>query len=179
MVAGLALMGGGSLLLALAPGDASYATDLLPGYLALRFGAGLVFPAVSITAMTDVGHDDAGMASGLMRPATRSGRARRRGPVRRRHRGRREPRLGFEDGSLASAVIAAALAVLALVCVPAVRPVDHPGVRPLAVPEPAADHRRAVAERNVEAILDAGERLLERHAQPSIAAVAAEAGVSG
>jgi AcrR family transcriptional regulator len=46
------------------------------------------------------------------------------------------------------------------------------------VPEPATDHRRAVAERNLEAILDAAERLLERHAQPSIAAVAAEAGVS-
>ena len=44
--------------------------------------------------------------------------------------------------------------------------------------EPATDHRRAVAERNVEAILGAAERLLERHAQPSIAAVAAEAGVS-
>lgn len=40
------------------------------------------------------------------------------------------------------------------------------------------DHRRAVAERNLEAILDAAERLLGRHAQPSIAAVAAEAGVS-
>ena len=38
--------------------------------------------------------------------------------------------------------------------------------------------RRAIAERNVEAILDAAERLLERRAQPSISAVAAEAGVS-
>ncbi len=35
-----------------------------------------------------------------------------------------------------------------------------------------------IAERNIEAILDAAERLLERRAQPSIAAVAAEAGVS-
>jgi TetR/AcrR family transcriptional repressor of mexCD-oprJ operon len=42
----------------------------------------------------------------------------------------------------------------------------------------ATDHRRAIAERNVEAILDAAERLLERHAQASIAAVASEAGVS-
>lgn len=46
------------------------------------------------------------------------------------------------------------------------------------MPEPATDHRRAVAERNVEAILDAAERLLVRHAQPSIAAVAGESGVS-
>jgi len=40
------------------------------------------------------------------------------------------------------------------------------------------DHRRAVAERNVEAILDAAERLLERRAPATIAAVAGEAGVS-
>jgi TetR/AcrR family transcriptional regulator, mexCD-oprJ operon repressor len=42
----------------------------------------------------------------------------------------------------------------------------------------ATDHRRAIAERNVEAILDAAEALLERRAQASITAVAAEAGVS-
>jgi AcrR family transcriptional regulator len=35
-----------------------------------------------------------------------------------------------------------------------------------------------IAERNVEAILDATERLLQRHGQPSILAVANEAGVS-
>jgi TetR/AcrR family transcriptional repressor of mexCD-oprJ operon len=44
--------------------------------------------------------------------------------------------------------------------------------------EPATDHRRAIAERNVEAILDAAERLLESGAQASIAAVAKESGVS-
>lgn len=46
------------------------------------------------------------------------------------------------------------------------------------MPEPATDHRRATAERNVEAILDAAQALLERRSQPSITAVAAEAGVS-
>jgi AcrR family transcriptional regulator len=40
------------------------------------------------------------------------------------------------------------------------------------------DHRRVIADRNVEAILDAAERLLERGAQATIAAVAAEAGLS-
>jgi TetR/AcrR family transcriptional repressor of mexCD-oprJ operon len=44
--------------------------------------------------------------------------------------------------------------------------------------EPATDHRRAIAERNVEAILDAAELLLERRSQATIAAVAKEAGVS-
>jgi AcrR family transcriptional regulator len=42
----------------------------------------------------------------------------------------------------------------------------------------ATDHRQAIAERNVEAILDAAEALLRRRAQPTIAAVAKEAGVS-
>jgi TetR/AcrR family transcriptional regulator, mexCD-oprJ operon repressor len=46
------------------------------------------------------------------------------------------------------------------------------------MPQPATDHRRAIAERNVAAILDAAEALLERHTQASIAAVATRAGVS-
>ena len=46
------------------------------------------------------------------------------------------------------------------------------------VPESAIDHRRATAERNIEGILDAAERLLERGSQPTIVAVANEAGVS-
>jgi TetR/AcrR family transcriptional regulator, mexCD-oprJ operon repressor len=40
------------------------------------------------------------------------------------------------------------------------------------------DHRRATAERNVEAILDAAEALLARGAAATTTAVAAEAGVS-
>jgi AcrR family transcriptional regulator len=44
--------------------------------------------------------------------------------------------------------------------------------------EQAQDFRQAIAERNVEAILDAAQRLLERREQPNISAVAAEAGVS-
>ena len=40
------------------------------------------------------------------------------------------------------------------------------------------DSRKAVAERNVEAILDGAERLLQRGKQASISAVATEAGVS-
>ena len=40
-----------------------------------------------------------------------------------------------------------------------------------------AEHQRAIAERNVDAILDAAEELLER-GQANISAVAAEAGVS-
>ena len=44
--------------------------------------------------------------------------------------------------------------------------------------DPAPDHRRVIAERNIEAILDAADALLGRGSQLSIAAVAAEAGLS-
>lgn len=43
---------------------------------------------------------------------------------------------------------------------------------------PSSDHRTAIAERNVEAICDAAERLFQRGVQPNMAAVAAESGLS-
>src|SRR5829696_7981956 len=46
------------------------------------------------------------------------------------------------------------------------------------MPEPAIDHRRATAQRNSEAILDAAERLLAGRAPLNMVALAAEAGVS-
>jgi TetR/AcrR family transcriptional regulator, mexCD-oprJ operon repressor len=42
----------------------------------------------------------------------------------------------------------------------------------------AADWRRAIADRNVQAILDAAEELLDKHSPVTVAAVAAQAGVS-
>ncbi len=45
-------------------------------------------------------------------------------------------------------------------------------------PAETQDPRRAIAERNVEAILDAAERVLGRHRRASISAVASEAGLS-
>jgi AcrR family transcriptional regulator len=42
----------------------------------------------------------------------------------------------------------------------------------------STDSRRVIAEHNIQAILDGAERLLRRGEQPSISAVAAEAGVS-
>lgn len=42
----------------------------------------------------------------------------------------------------------------------------------------SGDHKRATAERNVEAILDGAERLLERGEKATISAVATESGVS-
>ena len=63
---GLVLVAGGSSLLVLAPDVASYATDILPGFVVLGFGVGLIFPAGSIAAMSDVADDAAGLASGVV-----------------------------------------------------------------------------------------------------------------
>jgi EmrB/QacA subfamily drug resistance transporter len=63
---GLVLVAGGAGLLVLAPDVATYATDILPGFLVLGFGVGLVFPAGSIAAMSDVPDEAAGLASGLV-----------------------------------------------------------------------------------------------------------------
>ena len=74
-VVGLALTAGGALLLALAPDRASYLTNMLPGFLLLGAGVGLVFVAVTVTAMADVGHEEAGLASGIMTTAHELGAA--------------------------------------------------------------------------------------------------------
>jgi hypothetical protein len=63
---GLAAVAAGAGLLVVAPDSATYATDILPGFLVLGFGVGLVFPAGSIAAMSDVADDGAGLASGLV-----------------------------------------------------------------------------------------------------------------
>lgn len=47
-----------------------------------------------------------------------------------------------------------------------------------AAPRPAVDHRRAIAQRNAATLLDATERLLAGNAPLTMAAIAAEAGLS-
>ena len=63
---GLVLVAAGAALLALAPDVAGYATDVLPGFLVLGFGVGVVFPAGSIAAMSHVADEEAGLASGFV-----------------------------------------------------------------------------------------------------------------
>ena len=75
MAAGLLLMAAASFVLSRAGADAGYAADLLPGFLALGLGVGMTLVAVSIAAMADVGHHDAGLASGLMTTAHELGAA--------------------------------------------------------------------------------------------------------
>ena len=63
---GLVVMAVGVLLLAAGASGASYAADVLPGFLLIGAGVGPMFVAISIAAMSDVPHDKAGLASGLM-----------------------------------------------------------------------------------------------------------------
>ena len=67
-------MAGGALLLAQASAAAGY-PGLLPGFLVLGFGTGLVFPAASVTALADAGPRNAGFASGFLATAHELGAA--------------------------------------------------------------------------------------------------------
>jgi EmrB/QacA subfamily drug resistance transporter len=130
-VAGLVLMGGGALLLSGASARAGYLTGLLPGLLIIAAGVGLVFPAVSVTALSQVAADRAGLASGLMTTAHEIGAALgvavfsvvtiavggslfAAGGF----------AAGYRHGFTVAAGVAAALAVLAATVMPAVRPAD-------------------------------------------------------
>jgi EmrB/QacA subfamily drug resistance transporter len=123
--AGLALMAGGALLLSVVSARSGYLTGLLPGLLIIGAGTGLVFPAVSVTAMSDVGADRAGLASGLMTTAHEIGAAlgvavfsvvaiAAGGGF----------AAGYRHGFTVAAGVAAGLALLAAAAIPAVRPAD-------------------------------------------------------
>jgi EmrB/QacA subfamily drug resistance transporter len=126
-VAGLALAAAGALLLALAPAHAGYLADLLPGLLAIGFGVGLAFPAASVTAMSDVPHDEAGLISGVMSTAHELGAALGTAVLSAVASAGATFAGGYGDAFAAAAVAAVVLAVVALVAVPATRPA--PGQR--------------------------------------------------
>jgi len=127
IVGGLALIAGGDLLLSRTPVNAAYATDLLPGFLLLGLGVGLTFVAISVTAMSEIQAERAGFASGLMTTAHELGAAFgvaifsavALGSV----AAGRVFVQGYGKGALAGAVIALVLALVAVVAVPAFRPV--------------------------------------------------------
>jgi hypothetical protein len=129
VVGGLGLIGVGYVLLADASVNASYVADLLPGFLLIGFGVGLVFVAVSVTGMADVDTERAGLASGLMTTGHELGAAvgvAVFSAVALGSGGEVASGAGFAagygDASIAGAVIAGALALLAAVTVPALRP---------------------------------------------------------
>jgi EmrB/QacA subfamily drug resistance transporter len=122
---GLVLMGAGALLLSGTSARAGYAAGLLPGLLIIAAGVGLVFPAVSVTAMSGITADRAGLASGLMTTAHEIGAAlgvavfsvislAAGGGF----------AAGYRHGFTVAAAIAAGLALLAASVLPSVRPAD-------------------------------------------------------
>ena len=119
---GLALVAGGALLLAAAPDRARYTTDVLPGFLLLGAGVGLVFVAVTVTAMADIRHDQAGLASGIMTTAHELGAALGVATLAAVATANGNPVSGYSDGFLVAAAIAALLAVVSVVALPALRP---------------------------------------------------------
>jgi hypothetical protein len=98
------------------------ASDLLPG-LVLGVSTGLVFPAGSVTAMRDVAAGRAGLASGLV-TAHEVGAAPGVAVISAAAAAADQTTAagGYRHGLAVAATIAAALAVVALLAVPPVRP---------------------------------------------------------
>jgi EmrB/QacA subfamily drug resistance transporter len=121
-VVGLLLTSAGALLLAVAPDRASYLTNLLPGFLLLGAGVGLVFVAVTVTSMAEVGHKEAGLASGIMTTAHELGAALGVAILAAVATSGGNPISGYGNAFFVAAAIAALLAVLAAFVLPALRP---------------------------------------------------------
>ncbi len=129
-VAGLLLVTGAALLLSTVSSGADYAADLLPGLAALGLGVGMVFVPVSVTSMTGIPESHAGVASGFLMTgheigaalgvAVLSSVASTAGTLS-THDG---AALGFSRGLVGAAVIAAVVALVALVRMPATRVAD-------------------------------------------------------
>jgi predicted MFS family arabinose efflux permease len=116
----LVAAGGG--LLAVAPDVARYGTDVLPGFLVIGFGVGLVFPAASIAAFSNVGEGDAGLASGLVTTGHELGAAFGVAVISAVATAASTFIDGYANGFLAVAAAAAVAAVIALLATPTVRP---------------------------------------------------------
>jgi EmrB/QacA subfamily drug resistance transporter len=75
LVAGLGLAAAGLMLLARAPVDGDFVTDLLPCMILLGIGAGMAFNPVLLAAMSDVRPEQSGLASGIVNTAFMMGGA--------------------------------------------------------------------------------------------------------
>ena len=124
---GLAVSAGAALLLSTASASAGFAANVLPGMLLLGIGVGVVFVAVSVTAMTGIPAQHAGTASGFLMTgheigaalgvAVLSAVAAASGDL----TSAPGAASGYSAGFVATAVLVAALAVAAFVTLPAVR----------------------------------------------------------
>jgi EmrB/QacA subfamily drug resistance transporter len=124
IASGLASLAVADLALSAASAHANYVTDLLPGLLLMGVGVGLVFVAVSVTAMSDIDHARAGLASGLLTTSHEIGGAAGVAVFSAVALSGASATLvsGYGTGLAVGAAVAAALAVVALFTVPAVRP---------------------------------------------------------
>jgi EmrB/QacA subfamily drug resistance transporter len=123
IVAGLVAMGAGALLLTGVSARSGYLAGFLPGLLVTGAGTGLVLPATAVTAMSEIAAGRAGLASGLMTAAHEIGAAlgaavfsavavAAGGGI----------ADGYRHGFILAAAGAGALAIVAALLVPAVRP---------------------------------------------------------
>lgn len=125
---GLLFVAAGASLLVLAPAVARYGVDVLPGFVVLGFGVGLVFPAASIAAMSEVGEEAAGLASGLLTTGHELGAAFGVAAASAVATAASTFAAGYEKGFAAVAVAGAVVAVIALLATPTARPAARPQV---------------------------------------------------
>jgi EmrB/QacA subfamily drug resistance transporter len=128
VVAGLALVAAGALVLAAAPDEARYPVHVLPGFIVLGVGMGFVFPGVTVTAFSEVPAEEAGLASGFIATSHEIGAAlgvavlaaiaATAGDI----TTLTGIAAGYQDGFIAAAGIAAALGAIAQWSVPSIRP---------------------------------------------------------
>ncbi len=73
VLAGLALTGAAMFLFSGLSADGSYAADILPGLIVCAAGVGLLLPALTLVATTNVEGDEAGLASGIVNTSQQIG----------------------------------------------------------------------------------------------------------
>ncbi len=125
LLLGLVIEGGGALLLASAPADATYFANVLPGLVAIGAGLGFSFVAAPLIVMSKVTSENSGMASGLMQTAHEIGISlgvATLSAVATAASATSGLATGYRQGMLVAALIAGLLAVLTLVAMPAVWP---------------------------------------------------------
>jgi EmrB/QacA subfamily drug resistance transporter len=74
-VTGMALAAAGLLTLSGVTATGSYVSDLLPGIIPMSIGMGLTFVPLTLVATTNIGDEDAGLASGIFNTAQQVGGA--------------------------------------------------------------------------------------------------------
>lgn len=128
VVAGLAVIAAGDLLLSGANAQASYLTGLLPAFSMIGCGIGFTFAAITVAAMSEITAEEAGLASGLLTTGHELGAALGASLVSAIAFGSGAGSFvtGYGHGALAGAVIAATLAVVSLVAVPTTRSASGP-----------------------------------------------------